>query len=94
VSLSMLCAPSRFVRTVTMASVTPAASAKPRLALIGRGCDPVRARFAETNWSVRLGVDVDAATSDEELFDKIAKRRYDLFFLVRARACAALQQRC
>jgi hypothetical protein len=78
-----------------MASATPAAaaSAKPRLALIGRGCDPVRARFAETNWSVRLGVDVDAATSDEELFGKIAKRRYDLFFLASAHALAQFRRR-
>jgi hypothetical protein len=70
------------------ASVTPpvastAPPAAPRLALIGRGCDPVRARFAEKSFSARLGVDVDTATSDEELWVKMAKRRYDLFFLAR-----------
>ena len=59
-----------------------AAVAGPRLAVIGRGCDPVRARFAEKQWAPRLGVDMDSATSDEELFGKLAKRRFDLFFMV------------
>ena len=61
----------------------PAAVKPPRLAVIGRGCDPVRARFAEKQWAPRLGVDMDSATSDEELFGKLAKRRFDLFFMVR-----------
>ena len=60
-----------------------ASAAAPRLAVIGRGCDPVRARFAEKQWAPRLGVDMDSATSDEELFGKLAKRRFDLFFMVR-----------
>ena len=64
----------------------PAAVKPPRLAVIGRGCDPVRARFAEKQWAPRLGVDMDSATSDEELFGKLAKRRFDLFFMVR-RVC-------
>ena len=37
----------------------------PTLAIIGRGCDPVRARFAEQHFAARLGVRVDCATSDE-----------------------------
>jgi hypothetical protein len=91
----MLGAPSRLVTTKAMASVTPpaaAAAAKPRLALIGRGCDPVRARFAEKSWSERLGVDVVTATSDHELWGKMAERRYDLFFMARARHFAVPQR--
>jgi len=55
----------------------------PRLAVIGRGCDPVRAAYAEKHWAPRLGVRMDSATTDEELFRKLQARRFDLFFMVR-----------
>ena len=69
-----------------MLSSVPAAPppvAAPRRAIIGRGCDPVRARFAEQHFRARLGVDVDCATSDAELWEKMGKRQYELFFLAR-----------
>ena len=82
------CAPRRLLaagyRLPGMLSSMPAALppvAAPRCAIIGRGCDPVRARFAEQHFSTRLGVDVDCATSDAELWEKMGKRQYTLFFL-------------
>ena len=68
---------------VAPVSVLTMSSASRPLAIIGRGCDPVRARFAEKHWSVRLGVEVQAAISDEELFRKMEGKRFDLFFMVR-----------
>lgn len=36
-------------------------------AILGRGCDPVRAAFAAKHWGPQLGVDIETATSDAEL---------------------------
>ena len=74
--------------SVTSSPVSPPAAVQRRPAVIGRGCDPVRARFAEKHWAPRLGVDMDSATSDEELFKKLAARRFDLFFMVGLRPAA------
>ena len=65
--------------------VAASSSAVPvvRRAIIGRGCDPVRAKHAEELFSKALGVDVDSATSDEELWAKMSKRSYEVLFMVR-----------
>lgn len=54
-----------------------------RRAILGRGCDPVRARFAEQAFSARLGVDVDSATTDDELWAKLKLKKYEVLFFVR-----------
>lgn len=48
-------------------------------AIIVRGCDPVRAAFAKKNWEPMLGITIDTATSDKELFEKVKKNNYEVF---------------
>ena len=51
-------------------------------AILGRGCDPVRARFAQTAWAPILKADVFCATSDEELLAHLQSgTKFSAFFV-------------
>lgn len=52
-----------------------------RRAILGLGCDPVRAEFARKAWEPVLGVDVETATDFETLWARLATKRYELFFI-------------
>lgn len=50
--------------------------------ILGRGCDPVRAKFAKDNWEPLLNAGMDFATSDEMLLKRLTSgTRYDVFFV-------------
>lgn len=50
-------------------------------AVIGRGCDPARARFVERQWPALLHARVVCTTSDKELIAALQRERFDVFFL-------------
>lgn len=50
--------------------------------VLGRGCDPVRARFAKQSWEPVLNCEIDTATSDEEFRSFVTSgKKYDVFFI-------------
>jgi hypothetical protein len=48
-----------------------AASASSARYILGRGCDPQRARFAEKTWGPKIGATIHVVTSDEELMERL-----------------------
>ena len=54
-----------------------------RRAILGRGCDPTRAAFAKRTWEPVLNADVDTATSDKELMDRLTSgKKYEVGVLL------------
>lgn len=65
-----------------MAVSMPSAVTGVRRSILGRGCDPVRAAFAKKQWEPVLGVDIDTATSDQQLVQLLTSgKKYSVFFL-------------
>ncbi len=53
-----------------------------RRKILGRGCDPVRARFAKESWEPVLGAEIFTATSNEELQEYLTNgNKYEIFFI-------------
>ena len=50
--------------------------------ILGRGCDPARARYAKEAWEPILGAEISTATSNEELLAFLTNGyKYDVFFI-------------
>lgn len=50
--------------------------------ILGRGCDPQRAKYAEQSWSKALGVNIHVVTSDDALLEKLDSGvNYEVFFI-------------
>lgn len=49
--------------------------------IIGLGCDPNRAKFAQQNWAPRLGVDMDFAQNLKSLMNQVSSKEYAVVFI-------------
>lgn len=49
--------------------------------IIGMGCDPNRARFAQQNWAPKLGVIMDFAPNEASLISQVRSKEYAVVFI-------------
>jgi hypothetical protein len=49
--------------------------------IIGMGCDPNRARFAQQNWAPQLGVNMDFAPNESSLLNQVRSKEYAVVFI-------------
>ena len=49
--------------------------------IIGMGCDPNRARFAQQNFAPKLGVNMDFAPNEASLINQVRAKEYAVVFI-------------